>query len=818
MSDPLSVAASIAGLISITVEAVKFLSPYVSAAKETPQVAAHVYSEVQSTQVILMGLQSLTKNLGPVNVQHAALIGVNQVVTVLTDGVLLYSELHRELQSLWAKDSVEKVPLRGRLQWVWKEITFVTLLKRLQSFKSSMTLVLMILQSDSGQTVKEHQEQLSNNVKVLLDSNDALSRRLMNIEDALDEQTIMSRRMSILSLSASPSQNTSQQSTVESPATSISTETSLSIFKFDFEDDLESSRVYRRAVRETMDFSFRSSIARSHNWSVFSGLSLGDVSVMSVIALPVYQGDLANAEQYDFGAEVSATSEQPKSMADQPLLMQCLELKLKLLTIPGMQRYFGRTPFPVDDFFDMWRGFMKATPLVILAQALSPTLSLDIKPDVELPEKTRKELVLWFAQYCHDILKIKTSELITVEDLMGDSCYGFLKTISLLSNITKNLPIAGSSSNDWSTAKAQVDSQSTELRILLAEQRQLVRDLSELLEIKDELEIYMRPMFQSFREIIDTHITFLVVMERNLLLPSTEQRWAMAFGLLDGRETEAMSHIVFSTTTTSIELWLKEGRFGDKTKIKSLLTRALEIMPTRFGRVSALFKFAKYLKGQQLISVVQEPDRDRARTLIPRIISRLQENDNSKDTEPVLQGLKERVQNWKGINADGLGELILSKTIYVTTGSRTELYHGFLFQHMLLVCQGRGEHTGEPSFYRSKSLSKEKQAKWLVKGRCILRYILSVTPTSHPDTHVCEVQCGVENGYKSKFSLVFAVESEMREWASKLDEYRMMAILMVKPQSYTEDLVLPIERNIDESVPEDLTKPMEPWKRYGLVK
>jgi cell division control protein 24 len=146
MSDPLSVAASVAGLISITVEAVKFLSPYVSAAKETPQVEAHVYSEVQSTQVILMGLQNLTKSLGSVKVQHAVLIGVDQIVAILTDGVLLYSELHKELQSLRAKDGMEKVPLRGRLQWVWKENTFITLLSRLQSFKSSMALVLMILQ------------------------------------------------------------------------------------------------------------------------------------------------------------------------------------------------------------------------------------------------------------------------------------------------------------------------------------------------------------------------------------------------------------------------------------------------------------------------------------------------------------------------------------------------------------------------------------------------------------------------------------------------------------------------------------------------
>ncbi|KAG5655204.1 hypothetical protein KAF25_010938 [Fusarium avenaceum] len=429
MSDYLSVAASIAIIISTTVEVVKFLSPYVSAAKETPQVAAHIYSEVQSTQVVLIGLQILTKNLESVSIQHAAMIGVNQVVAVLTDGVLLYSELYQELQSLWSKDDVEKVPLTERLQWVWKESTFATLLSRLQSFKSSMTLVLMILQSDSGQAEKEHQEQLSNNVKALLDNNNALSRRLMNIEDALNAQTINSRRMSIVSLSASPSRNTSQQLNAESPATSIFTNTSLAISKFDFEDDLESLRVYRRAVRETMDFSFRSSI---------------------------------------------------------PLLMQWLEPKLKILTALGMQRYFDKIHFPVNDFFHIWSSLGEAVPLVCLARALDLSIGLDIDLNEELTEEFRKELVLWFAQYCHENIKIKTSDLIT--------------TTSLLSNITKNLPITGSSSNDWSSANAQVDASSTELRILLTEQRQLLQNLDEVLKIKDELEIYMQSAFQSFRK------------------------------------------------------------------------------------------------------------------------------------------------------------------------------------------------------------------------------------------------------------------------------------------------------------------------------
>ncbi|KAH7226970.1 Pleckstrin homology domain-containing protein [Fusarium oxysporum] len=819
MSDPLSVATSIAGLISITVEAVKFLSPYVSAAKETPQVAAHVYSEVQSTQVILMGLQSLTKNLGSVKVQHAALIGVNQVVAVLTDGVLLYSELHKELQSLQAKDGAEKVPLRGRLQWVWKESTFVTLLNRLQSFKSSMTLVLMILQSDSGETAKEHQEQLSNNVKVLLDSNDALSRRLMNIEDALDAQTIISRRMSILSLSASPSQNTSQQSTAESPATSISTDTSLAISKFDFEDDLESSRVYRRAVRETMDFSFRSSIARSHNWSVFSGLSLGDISIMSVIALPVYQDDITNAEHYDFGEEAALNARTPGPVMGQPLLIECLEIKLKLLTIPGMQGYFDEIPHPLDDFFHLWSVLQEVMPLVILAQALDPTL-LDVGLPEDLTDNVRKELVLWFAQFCHDRLDIETSNLITVQDLMWGNEYGIFRVISLISSITKNLVITGLPMNDLSSAKAQVDVQPPEIRKLVTEQRQFVRDVIELLEIKDQLEMYMNPIFQGLRVLADVQIALLLIMEGNLLRPSADQEWASAFGYLFRYiEVEAASYANDEINRTSIQLWLKEGHFRDKDKTRSLLGRCFDILPMRAKRISALFEFLEYLKAQPIVTEEQKNDGSMTRSSISRLVIRLQDNAISKDTQAAVQKLQQKIEDWKGIDPDALGELILSKTLYVTKSSKTNLYHAYLFQNMLLLCkETRGEPTGERSFYRSKSLSEQKQTKFLLKGRFYLRHILSVTPTSQHDTHVCEVQWGADNSDKSKFSLVFAVESEMRIWASKIDEYRMMAILMVKPKRGPEEMDLSIEKNTDEPEPEGLTERMEPWKRYGVIK
>jgi hypothetical protein len=65
-----------------------------------------------------------------------------------------------------------------------------------------------------------------------------------------------------------------------------------------FEEILENTRVYRRTQRNSADASFRSSMVRTHAWSVFSGLSLADISVQSVIALPLFPEDNVNLQWY----------------------------------------------------------------------------------------------------------------------------------------------------------------------------------------------------------------------------------------------------------------------------------------------------------------------------------------------------------------------------------------------------------------------------------------------------------------------------------------------------------------------------------------
>jgi len=65
-----------------------------------------------------------------------------------------------------------------------------------------------------------------------------------------------------------------------------------------FQLDLSTSRVYRRTLSYECDTSFTTSVVRTHAWSVFTGLSLSEISDISVIALPLSARDMSNPQWY----------------------------------------------------------------------------------------------------------------------------------------------------------------------------------------------------------------------------------------------------------------------------------------------------------------------------------------------------------------------------------------------------------------------------------------------------------------------------------------------------------------------------------------
>lgn len=308
--------------------------------------------------------------------------------------------------------------------------------------------------SDSDFRAAQHQAQLSENINTLLESNTGLSQRLMKLEDVFDVQSIVARRQSLTG-SISPQSNDHRNSTSDvqysesSVASSLSrlslTPDQSSIASSEFQSDLEASRVYRRAKRRTMDFSFRSSITGSNAWSVFSGLSLGDVSVMSVIALPVYAHDISNPQHYDFDGDSRGQDNPPQPLQprkeehSRSFFHDCLELKLSLTQITGFTELFDEvrrlqaTPDPLSELRAVFRrGF----PLLMLLNEIQYQWDAGLFSRDDSYEQlmiTMEE----FTRGCTNLLGLDAANIFTTDELMSLDILVSLK----VSHYTKVFPL-----------------------------------------------------------------------------------------------------------------------------------------------------------------------------------------------------------------------------------------------------------------------------------------------------------------------------------------------------------------------------------------
>ena len=252
--DPLSVAASVVGLLGAAGKITSVLHGFVTKIKDAPSLARTVVIEVADITAALGQLQAYVLGTASANPARSNLILLEQVLVTLSGCVATYSELEAAVDSL--NISVD-TGIFDRAVWTLKEGSMISGCNH-----------------DDVSTIKSTKT----------------SRSLAN-------------RLSL---------NTIKRS-----------------IGFAFEEDLQSSRVYREAVYRHSQVSLTSSALFSTALSVFSSLSLSQVSKISVYALPVYSADLYNNEWYTFGdagAEaalaarpaITKTEAKPRSNDDTP--------------------------------------------------------------------------------------------------------------------------------------------------------------------------------------------------------------------------------------------------------------------------------------------------------------------------------------------------------------------------------------------------------------------------------------------------------------------------------------------------------------------
>jgi hypothetical protein len=143
MADPLSVAASIIGILGAAAKITETVQPLISNTRNAPKLALQVYREVNSVRMVLASLETVLKDLGTPSAQTTARhIQVDYVVVLLTDGVLLFSELDALLAPLKAPDTGQsnpQMPLRQRALWATKKGDISVIIGQMQNFFAALS-------------------------------------------------------------------------------------------------------------------------------------------------------------------------------------------------------------------------------------------------------------------------------------------------------------------------------------------------------------------------------------------------------------------------------------------------------------------------------------------------------------------------------------------------------------------------------------------------------------------------------------------------------------------------------------------------------
>ncbi|KAF4437105.1 RhoGAP domain-containing protein [Fusarium austroafricanum] len=299
MADPLSVAASVVGLLTAAAQVSKIIANVIQKARHAPEECGRIKAEVDDIRNVLVTLQLFI--IGPqprqVSRSRTSLIMVEQVVATLAACVTTFSELDTFATALENETS-----FLDRLRWASKDKEIHAILVRLESHKISLTLMLTILTCQNQDEAESRVDKLCDMVEQMLSENLTLKGRLAAFDTCHQVEDLGDTfEMRLNDLNIAEADGGGETAGLTSPTAESQPKWQRNALGFAFEEVLMGSRAYRLAGKDNSDgFSIISSAGRTASWSMLSGLSLSEISHIGIQAIPIYPSDITNKEHYDF--------------------------------------------------------------------------------------------------------------------------------------------------------------------------------------------------------------------------------------------------------------------------------------------------------------------------------------------------------------------------------------------------------------------------------------------------------------------------------------------------------------------------------------
>lgn len=142
--EPLSIAASIMGILSAAASISEVLRATIERSRNAPKSIRDLQLEVNAIRTALGQIQAFILRKAEVSRSQASLILVEQVVVTLAGCVITFSDLELLAETLRTD---EEIGIMDRVRWMSKADSIAEMISKLQNHKLSLLLMLTILES-----------------------------------------------------------------------------------------------------------------------------------------------------------------------------------------------------------------------------------------------------------------------------------------------------------------------------------------------------------------------------------------------------------------------------------------------------------------------------------------------------------------------------------------------------------------------------------------------------------------------------------------------------------------------------------------------
>ncbi|ORX75204.1 hypothetical protein BCR32DRAFT_272045 [Anaeromyces robustus] len=385
---------------------------------------------------------------------------------------------------------------------------------------------------------------------------------------------------------------------------------------------------------------------------------------------------------------------------------------------------------------------------------------IEIEPNfpLEITMKKRQKSVYLFIKSCKETLKMTDAELFTITEVFRDDTNYFIKVVKALNKVMDKLkdkeglpkeliPLPETLGITELNVDESTDYRAKQIKELLETERSYVRDLELMRTYKNEAEFKRvlskdkaLKLFANIDDLVDFQRRFLIGLESTLALPIKEQRigkWFSTnednFSVYDAycSNQESASEMAVRESGYYTESWSRVyNKFynlpentpvNPNNQIPSYLIRPVQRIckyPLLLERLYKHDKKENHPYAEELLEGLEA---------IKRVVNRTNETKRKVENKNKVEELNLSVEDWKGLQTNQFGELLLTEQFDVSTMNSSEKTLDFyLFERILLSFK----EGGKP---RKSKVDGKMRVPLILKNNIFTYFITNVEDISIPD-------------------------------------------------------------------------------------